>query len=578
MTVPMTASFTFNYVFNAGYHLILIIEAVGTVKLYINAELLSISIIDPNYPLIYSQIPVGQLYIGGSASNSNYLRGFVDEFHVFHKELSKNEINQLYNCTYHAVRSQYNISFASGTRLQINDGIEQYVTGNYKINLGLSSSIIGLQNQPDILNTTAITTVAIKYNMIRRIYLTSYYKKSGFLKYEAIGNLPTTGSWKHINIDAQPISDFSGNLDITRVTGNLPITRVSGLGGFTPITDGLKLFSSQQYLNYKLLIGNPALGDGNNKFAACIMTRAQNEYSRANLCFCVAPPSFSNTSESADIGNVRIEIKDSSFIEFNGNSGTVYGVKRYFNGYNPSSHNVWTYSLSTGYANDQIATSVNDCCAMFNGSIVSTSWIGSSSSYKIKKEIEQIDDNEALTKLLLLKPCKYRYIDDMKNFDATKKVYGFIAEEVKEILPEAIDDTTDQLIPNIYKLAKIENDTLTIDNELEIDIEYTIYIKNEDNIRVEDSIKHESFTKEEIKIIEKIDDNQYKINKSYNEVKEVFVYGKKEKNFNVLKKEYFHALTISSIQELHRIIERQNQSISVLENRLSILESINNNQ
>ena len=196
----------------------------------------------------------------------------------------------------------------------------------------------------------------------------------------------------------------------------------------------------------------------------------------------------------------------------------------------------------------------------------------------VMKKFAPIDDNEALTKLLLLKPCKYRYIDDMKNFDATKKVYGFIAEEVKEILPEAIDDTTDQLIPNIYKLAKIENDTLTIDNELEIDIEYTIYIKNEDNIRVEDSIKHESFTKEEIKIIEKIDDNQYKINKSYNEVKEVFVYGKKEKNFNVLKKEYFHALTISSIQELHRIIERQNQSISVLENRLSILESINNNQ
>ena len=129
-------------------------------------------------------------------------------------------------------------------------------------------------------------------------------------------------------------------------------------------------------------------------------------------------------------------------------------------------------------------------------------------------------------------------------------------------MPEAIDDTTDQLIPNIYKLAKIENDILTIDNEyeLEIDIEYTIYIKNEDNT-----------PKEEIKIIEKLHDNQYKINKSYNEVKEVFVYGKKEKNFNVLKKEYFHALTISSIQELHRIIER-------LENRLSILESINNNQ
>ena len=28
-------------------------------------------------------------------------------------------------------------------------------------------------------------------------------------------------------------------------------------------------------------------------------------------------------------------------------------------------------------------------------------------------------------------------------------VYGFIAEEVKQVLPEAIDDTTEQLIPDI---------------------------------------------------------------------------------------------------------------------------------
>jgi hypothetical protein len=48
-----------------------------------------------------------------------------------------------------------------------------------------------------------------------------------------------------------------------------------------------------------------------------------------------------------------------------------------------------------------------------------------------------------LYKLLLLKPCKYRCIVDDKNFDPVKKVYGFIAEEVKQVLPGAVDETTE---------------------------------------------------------------------------------------------------------------------------------------
>jgi hypothetical protein len=55
--------------------------------------------------------------------------------------------------------------------------------------------------------------------------------------------------------------------------------------------------------------------------------------------------------------------------------------------------------------------------------MISTSWIGSSSSFKIKKDIEELNDNECLNKLLLLKPSKYRYIDENKKFDPAKKVY-----------------------------------------------------------------------------------------------------------------------------------------------------------
>ena len=132
-------------------------------------------------------------------------------------------------------------------------------------------------------------------------------------------------------------------MDITRITGNLPITRVSGLGGFSYFStnyphpnlhlneSGLKLFGTDSWVSYKILIGAPHLGDVNNKFATCIMTRAKDYMSRANLCLCVAPASFSNTSTSAGINNVRIEIKDDSFIEFNGNSGIAFPY-RYFNG------------------------------------------------------------------------------------------------------------------------------------------------------------------------------------------------------------------------------------------------------
>jgi len=94
-----------------------------------------------------------------------------------------------------------------------------------------------------------------------------------------------------------------------------------------------------------------------------------------------------------------------------------------------------------------------------------------------------------------LKPCNYRYTDDNKNFDPVKKVYGFIAEEVKQVLPEEIDDTTEQLIHNIYKFGKVENDILTIEAELEIDIEYTLYIKIGEDL--------ENASKEVIKASEK---------------------------------------------------------------------------
>ena len=60
----------------------------------------------------------------------------------------------------------------------------------------------------------------------------------------------------------------------------------------------------------------------------------------------------------------------------------------------------------------------------------------------------------------------------------------------------------------------------------------------------------------------------YRVNKTFEGLKYVFVYGKIEKNFDSLKKEYFHDLTISSVENLYKIIMEQKEEINNLTNRL----------
>jgi hypothetical protein len=241
----------------------------------------------------------------------------------------------------------------------------------------------------------------------------------------------------------------------------------------------------------------------------------------------------------------RLIINGSTFHEFFGTSSSVTTTFLFF-----GNNNATIRSQSTFFS---------DLVVKFNGSTWTTSWIGASSSAKIKKDIQDLDDNECLNKLLALRPVKYRYIDITKNFDPIKSVYGFIAEEVKEVLPEAVNDKEKELIPNIYIMGSVENDILTIEKELEIDVEYTCYSETE-------TIK--------IKVIENLSNNNYKIDKTYEIKTNLFVYGKVDDNFHILKKEYFHTLTISSVQELHKIIVEQKNKINDLESRLVALEAI----
>jgi len=76
------------------------------------------------------------------------------------------------------------------------------------------------------------------------------------------------------------------------------------------------------------------------------------------------------------------------------------------------------------------------------------------SDRRIKKNIQPLD--ASLQLLRQLKPVKYQ----LKEASDNKEIYGFIAQEVKETLPDATKTQT-RVIPTIYEEATCDKDILT---------------------------------------------------------------------------------------------------------------------
>ncbi len=133
--------------------------------------------------------------------------------------------------------NQYTLSVQSGTSIQVNNQTAQYLSGNYTISVGATQSSvvvagigqIGIDPYP-LQNGS---TIAIRYSMLQRITSTINIKKDGLIKYvPASGTNPTTGTWQIVDMDSQSLSQFGGNLPISRIDGNvsgkLPINLTDG--------------------------------------------------------------------------------------------------------------------------------------------------------------------------------------------------------------------------------------------------------------------------------------------------------------------------------------------------------------
>jgi hypothetical protein len=196
-------------------------------------------------------------------------------------------------------------------------------------------------------------------------------------------------------------------------------------------------------------------------------------------------------------------------------------------------------------------------------------WVNNSfanSDLRIKKDVCDIDDGYALQKLMLIEPKIYEYIDKNRQ---TKDVYGFIAQQVGEVLEEAVKKEK-EFIPNIYSISLVGGNMLIFPEDVDmyskVILGDSLQIIYENGMR--DIVKVENIVNQNIIIIDKL-----------LECDKVFVYGKEVDDFHVLDKNYIYTLNVCATQDLYKqmveeskIIEMQEKLILELEKRAGMLE------
>ena len=173
------------------------------------------------------------------------------------------------------------------------------------------------------------------------------------------------------------------------------------------------------------------------------------------------------------------------------------------------------------------------------------------SDYRIKTNITEINNSNASSLISAITPKIYNYIDKQERGYDT--VYGFIAQQIHEVIPSATQTIT-EFTPNVYKSFHHENNQIITDEDLtsELSVNDRIKIKDDDNYY-------------KIANITNITSNTITINALING-SNCFIYGKEVNDFYTLDKSYIYTTNIGSTQYLYDIIKKQQEELEELNN------------
>ncbi|NDB82431.1 MAG: tail fiber domain-containing protein, partial [Alphaproteobacteria bacterium] len=200
------------------------------------------------------------------------------------------------------------------------------------------------------------------------------------------------------------------------------------------------------------------------------------------------------------------------------------------------------------------------------GGIITGTSVYVSSDNRIKNNIVDATDLSCIYMLRDLKPKLFNFTDTKKK--GMKPVWGFIAQEVKEVIPNAITYTKDY-ITNIYEPAELHDNIITLTNTTTTKLVkseqgyYKLKLFNTDEEEYIVSIKEIIDEKRFIVVFEKPIE-------THNHV--IFVYGQEVPDFHSLDKDMIFTLTTAAVKEIDTQHQASKQEIIELKNEIQILK------
>ena len=200
-----------------------------------------------------------------------------------------------------------------------------------------------------------------------------------------------------------------------------------------------------------------------------------------------------------------------------------------------------TIAQTSNWSGDAISIRAAD-------SIVAGAYIGVS-DVRIKKDI--MDLPSTLPLIEQIKPRTYKFINPKRG---NKMTYGFIAQELEEVLSCVVRKSKDK-IPNVMKIADVIDGVFTLE-------EATDLIEGD-----EIAIFEEDDTELKVKITELISDKQFKVETDEELKDKYFIYGKFVDDFKSVEHNCLLPIMIKGIQELNAKNKSLEERLAALENK-----------
>ncbi len=223
-----------------------------------------------------------------------------------------------------------------------------------------------------------------------------------------------------------------------------------------------------------------------------------------------------------------------------------------------------TYSFLNGGGTGGPGTFTNDYSIRASNAVLASEF-NAFSDIRIKNINSRVSAEDALNTIMALRPTHYSYIDSIQN--GTRQKTGFIAQEVKAVVPEAVTDNQQRFIPDVYALA----------NEVsynETSGQLTVRLPRAHQLLAGDSIKCITPGGEATAIVAAVgDDNTLMLDNwaggsAADKLESLFVFGKWVTDFHTVDYDHLYTLGIGAIQSLQQQLAETNDKLEA-EHRLN---------